>query len=459
MSEHYLLAGRRCRIEFNTGAGIAAVVGMFRAGDRAGDAWTVTDDGGAVHPVEVATITSAIPIGPRAASPELALIAEQMDQQALLAARERTAAASTLGELARSASAREAAAEEQRRAVFDRLREQEETATAERARLAALQESTAAAAAAERNTHFAQSSQERQLIMTRMEQLQRQAEQQQRATARQLQEQQQQAAQTQRTLAGLAETLTRLSERLDSVHRSPSPTNPIPAVPTGLSPMPSHERLPPPPPFASVGSAASTSAREEREEEMARAKMPIWSTHDLSARPRMEIYSHAQRGVLGRLPEMCLLRAEPDFDDLKIAIQVLADCALEIEVLTSAAAVEQHLRTLLRRGSGREEAAVTPERYVALQSSIALLSIPATRPRALFDVAAFALRLLPAFAKSSAKIDRLLVASLTVRPGSTKQVTKWTARQLPQGVSASECELTLANPGGLPVRSAGPALF
>jgi hypothetical protein len=169
----------------------------------------------------------------------------------------------------------------------------------------------------------------------------------------------------------------------------------------------------------------------------------------------VEIFSVAQVDQLRRLPELSLLRAEPDFDDLRLAVRALADQAALLEPM-SVEAIERHLVTLLRRG--REEAAISPERFVSLRGSIDLLAT-ASRPRALFDIALFAVRLLPAYSKQSARLDRLLVASIAVRPGSTKQVTRWTARTPQSGVALAECEVTLAVPTALPVRSGGAQLF
>ncbi len=460
------------RVEVDDGTTTFAAVGWLR---QAGGEWTVTDLVGGVFGLAGHNIVDVVRLDPpaprpgfpaarapspedRAISPEqllaataaqhaaseaqrLALLEATTRVQTRLETADANAAAQRQAILEQSSAAEAAAAARERRAGEERLAAHQAAEARDRR-------------AAEVQTRATEERLQLRMIVEQHSQQQLQLIQEQHL---QLQQQQRHEADRQASVFNeIVDQLRALSNRVDRLSPSGS-----------ASPLPRRDPdLNAPPPFPSMGnnttsvpaSEASVLALIARDEEAARHKLPIWSSHDISAKAGADIFSPAQRSALSRVPELCILRAEGDFDELKLTIRALADAVIELETLGSPAVIETHFRTLLRRGTGREEAALSPERFVALQSSLTLLTT-SSRPRALIDLALFALRLAPAYAKATARLERILVASISVRPGSVKQVQRWTARQLPTGTTPSEAELSLLSPTPLPVRSGGPALF
>ncbi len=245
-------------------------------------------------------------------------------------------------------------------------------------------------------------------------------------------------------------------ERLSQ--QRPSGTSPVPGG--DGSPLPRREGpMAPPPSFtpSPTPSDASVAAILARDEERVLASGPLWCSHTIPTRAGLDIFTSAQRNVLLSLPCLSLLRAEADFDETRLTIRHLADAAIALQPHRSIEAIESHLLALMRRG-GRDEAAVTPERFLSLRSAMNLLNSTA-RCQALFDLAIFALRVQPAYAKNGARLDRIVIASLSVQPGSCKQVTRWTSKSLAAGQLPAEAEIPLVVASVLPVRVAGPQIF
>jgi hypothetical protein len=237
---------------------------------------------------------------------------------------------------------------------------------------------------------------------------------------------------------------------------SPSPDRPpVPPSPHRLD----HSRAAPFPSLSASVTSPEVAALLARDEERLLATAEIWSSHQIPSRLGVDIFSPAQRARLADLPEMALRRDEAEFGETRLAVRAVADAAAVLAGLPTAG-VEQHLASLLRRGSGREEAALSPSSFLAVQANIALLDSP-MRPRALFDLSLLAVRLSPAYRTpaAAARLDRLIVASLTVHPGSAKQARAWSTKSAPSATGLAELELVLASPSPLAVRSAGAQLF
>jgi hypothetical protein len=199
-----------------------------------------------------------------------------------------------------------------------------------------------------------------------------------------------------------------------------------------------------------------------RDESRAREKAPLWSSHELSSMKGVEIFSEAQRVILNDLPEVFLLRAEPDFDELRLLLRSLTDTVRNIGELQSTRAVEDFFVALLRRGRDSSAAAFSLDRLRFLeQQKVALLYLPSLRPQALFELGLFALSLMPAHAKHTSRLDRLYVAAVAIQPGSIQQVRRWMTRP-PANASTgdlAEHEIPLRTASHIPVRLGGPSLF
>ncbi len=468
------------------------MVGLFRAGRNAGDAWTVTDDGGAVHEVVVTSIISANAIGPRAVSPEMAMLAEQLDQQALLAARERSQAASAIAEIARVGSAQSAAAEEQRRAVFELVNEQ---GTRFHHQANAANE----AAAVERQTQFAAAQQERLQLMNAATA----AAEERRRDAMAAEARERRAADAHHvllgTVAGLATELRALSsrvERLSTQRTSPSPDPAGPPFPHGSSPVPPLQ--PPPPiqhvsagttPLISAGStlqqisllpalprqasvvrledvthpdvAVAALLRHERKE----AAKEGWSSHWQDLPKNRQVFGQAHLAVLSVLPEIYFPSTEADLDLLRDAVVRIATAAIALTALPPTTdAIEKHMVSIIRSGPGRELQALQPATYDLLTTLTAVwleATSPTPRARALFKLAVWACRFSLFFAgdKQRARLERIELAALCTRPSGSSQVSRWASKAPQGGAALAEHELPLAVPCRYPVRVAGPALF
>ncbi len=450
------LVGSHVRVVFRIDGHEAQVHGILGPGPSPGT-WRVVDAGGQTWPIEATQIVSLVAASSaRSPSPtddEATLQRRALfDAQSALAeqaARERAA----LAEDARAATAAAEAAAIRASAERERLAElsvgaanaaREAAVSAENQREHLRIATVNAASAAE--VREARAAVERQQLRTIVEQHSQQQQQLQRPIQDQHQQQQQQQrheADRQASLFNeIVDQLRALSNRVDRLSPSGS-----------VSPLPRRDvDLAAPPPFVSSMGHHTTSVPEStattpdvvaflaRDESLRREKAPLWSSHEITALPGMDIFTAPQRQVLLTLPALHLLRAEPEFDDLKLAIRHLADATITLQGLRTIGELERHLLTLMRRG-GREDAAVTPERWLSLRSAMKLLNTEG-RGQALFELAIFALRVHPAFAKNGTRLDRLVVAALAVQPGSTKQVTRWTTKTLGTSLPA-EAEIPL----------------
>ncbi len=459
------------RIEGDDGTTSFSATGWLRA-NAPGSAlpFAVHDAMGGIFQLDPSTVVDVVPAPPppgipaaRAPSPEQRSVSQMLEATAHLAALIQSQEESADRQrrlMHETAAAQHATAEAQRLALLEQTnaanaagelrarRAEEHLTTAETAaaaqRQALLEQTNAANAAAELPRAWrseepfaaaetaAAAREERLAAHEAAEARDQRAADDRRRDAEAAEARERRSAEAQRalldTMAAIATEVRSLSTRVERLSTHRASASPVPINPGG-SPVPSPEHrpgpeLPPPPQFASTGFAGSTATIEAsvlaliaRDEEAARHKLPIWSSHDISPKLGADIFSAAQRTSLTKIPELCILRAESDFDELKLTIRGLADVVIELETLGSPALIETHFRTLLRRGTGREEAALSPERFVALQSSLTLLST-SSRPRALSDLALFALRLAPAYAKATARLERILVASISVRPRS-----------------------------------------
>ena len=266
------LVGTRVRAVIRSQEGqLVQLSGTLTAGSAPGW-WQITDSGGAVFQIEQSQIDSIVAATGRSPSPEQD---SEPARQRLLLLQEQRAAATVAEERAHAA---ESQREQLRIATLSAS-----TAAAEREAAAELQrehlrQATVAAATAAEDREL-RAAEERRSISTRMEQMQ--------------QQQQQHATQQQQVLAGLAETLRALSERLS---RSNSP-------PQGSrSPLPRQEHtdgalFPPPPPIirsttgsgagASMGSASSLNDNVAIQAlrlmgEQARREKPWRCSHELT---------------------------------------------------------------------------------------------------------------------------------------------------------------------------------